>query len=393
MSQILATSIFSPEPIPLTAPSLPDLDSLCSSLIYAYLTTATKKQPNNPLIPLANLPRADLALRTEAAAVLSHASLKTSDLLTLDDLPSGLSPEGTRWLLVDHNALTGPLQKYSERVVGCIDHHADEGTVPRDSDEPRIIERAGSCMSLVVNYCRQGWDALPRSGEEEEEQDRQLAMVSLGPILADTAGLTAKEKVTLHDQRAVDFLEAKLKGYDRTKYYAEIETVKKDVSNLSLRDIFRKDYKEWTEGNLKLGISSAVQPLQYLLDSKADGNRDTLIDELRTWADERELDIVVVMTAFSKGDRGFARELLVWARGRTEGSAAVQAADFFREQFCEELQLETQGEWGLDMTNGDSEWRKGWKQGNLGASRKQVGPMVREAMKKALGLEDETADG
>ena len=89
------------------------------------------------------------------SAVLKHAGLTLKDLLTLSELPD-LKPEETRWLLVDHNSLTGPLTKYSEQVTGCVDHHADEDVVRKDAS-PRVVEPCGSCMSLVVDEERQIW--------------------------------------------------------------------------------------------------------------------------------------------------------------------------------------------------------------------------------------------
>ena len=63
---------------------LPDLDSLCSALLFAYFRTHTP--PHTLHIPLSNLPRADLALRPELNAVLNPAGLKPEDLVTLSDL-------------------------------------------------------------------------------------------------------------------------------------------------------------------------------------------------------------------------------------------------------------------------------------------------------------------
>jgi inorganic pyrophosphatase/exopolyphosphatase len=59
--------------------------------------------------------------------------------------------------------LKSGLQKiYSQRLFGCIDHHAEENAVPKDcKDEPRIVEKSGSCMTLVMEYCK---DAVRKEG-------------------------------------------------------------------------------------------------------------------------------------------------------------------------------------------------------------------------------------
>ncbi|RYP00251.1 hypothetical protein DL764_006587 [Monosporascus ibericus] len=374
----------------------PDLDSLCSALLLAYLRS--NAPPHALHIPLCNLPRGDLTLRPEFGAVLRAASLTPDDVLTLSELPppEALRPEDTRWLLVDHNALTGPLGRtYGARVVGCVDHHEDEGAVPRDAD-PRVIEKSGSCASLIVGLCRDAWDAL----DEDAQTDAHLARLALAPILTDTKRLGDAHKTTAHDERAAAYAEAKLRGasdgeYDRTAFFGGLSELKRDLSALSLRDILRKDYKEWTEGapsddddadpgsppsKLKLGTSSVPRPLSFLV-QKAGGSTEKLAEALGAWAAERGLDLVAVLTA-SETDGVFGRELLVWGRG---GPRAVDAARGFAEAQGEPLGLRTWGAGSLDAMPGDGgEWRACWTQGSLQSSRKQVAPMLREAMRRAL---------
>ena len=115
-------------------------------------------------VPITNIPAADIQLRPEYLAVFKHANIESKHLITLDDLPalsdieSKLAPENTKWILVDHNALQGQLGKmYAERVAGVIDHHDDEKKVPEDTgEEPRIIEKSGSCLcsALGCGYCQ-----------------------------------------------------------------------------------------------------------------------------------------------------------------------------------------------------------------------------------------------
>lgn len=339
--------------------------------MLAYLRTQTP--PRTLHIPLSNIPRADLALRTEMTAVLRHAGLQPSDLLTLSDLPEGLKPEDTRWLLVDHNALTGKLDVFNKSIMGVIDHHVDESIVPEDAT-PRIVEPCGSCMSLVVEESKPLWEALAASDETLGEQAK-LAKLGLAAILIDTVNLTEEAKIKPKDRTAADFLEKKLQGsgYDRTEYFEEIQRVKEDISGLSLRDILRKDYKEWDEGNLKLGIASVVQGLSYLLKDKASDDPAALLDALSSWAQERKLDVVSIMTT-SNPDGEFQRHLLVWGIS-DEGRAATAR---FVDGNTKALELEP---WGDGVLDGDG--RAAWRQKNLKESRKQVAPRLRNALTKA----------
>ena len=67
----------------------------------------------------------------------------------------------------------------------------------------------------------------------------------------------------------MEYLEAKIqmstkdaRTWDRTKFYKEITAAKKDIESIALDGILRKDYKQWTENGMKLGMSSVVKPLE-----------------------------------------------------------------------------------------------------------------------------------
>ncbi|KAM0346716.1 hypothetical protein ACHAPU_005431 [Fusarium lateritium] len=350
-----------------------DLDSLCSALVYAYMRTHTP--PHTLHIPLSNLPRDDLALRTEMSAVLKHAGLTLKDLLTLSELPD-LKPEETSWLLVDHNSLTGPLKTFSDRVTGCVDHHADENVIGKDAN-PRVVEPCGSCMSLVVDETRKIWEEISNQeaeGSDAASENEKLIKLALAPIISDTINLTAKSKVREQDLKAVSFLEERVKdkSFSRTSYFDEISAVKEDISDLSFRDIFRKDYKEWDGSGLKLGISCVVQDFDYLF-AKA-GAAEPLISAFEDWAKERNLDVASIMTT-SHPNGEFQRHLLVWGitrEGREAADRFVKAGD--------QLQLET---WRGGELDDHEHKRFAWRQKDLASSRKQVAPLLREALKKS----------
>lgn len=344
-----------------------------------------------------------MALRPELNAALNPAGLKPEDLVTLSDLPrEGLNPQDTRWLLVDHNALTGDLATpFSNLVIGCIDHHDDEGVVPHDlpPDQPRVFAKCGSCMSLVLDHCQPTWDRLVSDAAPCEDGtpaaacDAQLARVALAPILIDTTNLTSKDKTTDRDRRAVELAESRLTAppesssddkeeYDRAAYYDRLSELKEQILGLSYRDVLRKDYKRWTEGQLSVGISTVVRGFAYALAEVGDKDKDKFLEALRGWAGEQRLDVAAVMTV-SKPDGVFTRELLVWGLNE-EGVKVVRQ---FGRKFQETLGLET---WeGGELDGGGetkAEWRVCWRQTRTEHSRKQVAPMMREAMKESSRL-------
>jgi exopolyphosphatase len=317
--------------------------------------------------------------------VLSHANLKPSDLITLSDLPSAterssqLNPDKTRWLLVDHNALQGELGKiYGTRLVGCVDHHDEEGKVPKESDdEPRIVQKSGSCSSLVVESCKEAWDALSGKSTSKEEKtwDTELAYLALAPVLIDTTNLTIESKVTPADTDAVKYLESRISDldpdFDAEKYFEELSAAKHDIGGLSLRDILRKDYKQWNEaGSTIVGISSVVKDLQFLI--KKAGSEDEFSDASKEFAKERDLSVFSIMTT-ANHDGEFRRELCVWGLN----DKGIEVVKKFQTDSTEKLGLE---KWGSLDADENGQLRRCWWQNRVENSRKQVAPLLRTAV-------------
>ncbi|KAE9371197.1 DHH phosphoesterase [Stipitochalara longipes BDJ] len=362
-----------------------DLDSLCSAVVLAYLRTYSPFSKSNILyIPLSNLPRSDLALRPELLPVLKHANLKPCDLITLSDLTASTNHfpvEQTKWLLVDHNALTGELGRiYSSRVIGCIDHHDDEHKVPSNCDpEPRIVKKSGSCASLVVQYCKPIWNELSKTiGEDERVWNAELARLAIAPVLIDTQNLRDEGKTEESDRRAVRFAEGWImaaedgESYSTDEYFGEIQRAKEDIGGLSLRDCLRKDYKEWDEEGAKVGVCSVVRDLGFLLEKA--GDKEKFLEVVKKFAGEKELSIVSIMTT-SHQDGVFKRELLIWA---LDGKG-VAAAKAFARDAEEKLGLEGWREGELDA-EGEEQWRRCWFQTKVQHSRKQVAPLLRASL-------------
>ncbi|CAD6577662.1 MAG: Exopolyphosphatase [Alectoria sarmentosa] len=382
-----------------------DLDSLTSSLLYAYVKSIAPPQNNfSPIyVPLLNLPTSGLRLRPEFTAVCTHANIAIDRLITLDDLPSQSKLlRSVRWILVDHNKLQGDLgHQYSSRVQGVIDHHVEENAVPASTDpEPRVIEKCGSCTSLVVRQCKPAWDSISSSslstgaahGQGEvaiddsavtKVWDVQVAKMALASILVDTANLTAPGKVEQVDRDSVDYLEAKIKispkdarTWNRDRFYKEIDEAKRDISSLGLTEILIKDYKGWTENDAKLGISSVVKPLDFLVQKAGEEKLPSFENQLLQFMDDRDLSVFAIMTTSTSSEGEFQRELLVQAR-----SSASSSAINFAEQGASDFQLEDVNIKGVSMQDKSGQlWRKVWLQRDVSKSRKQVAPLLRKAM-------------
>ena len=380
-------------------------------MLYAYIRSASPpKSGFSPVyVPLVNIPRSGIRLRPEFTAVCKHAALHTSSLLTLDDLPDGaLKSDNLRWILVDHNKPAATLEHVPPaHIVGVIDHHEDEKIVPLEVDpEPRIVEKAGSCTSLVTRFCRSSWEVISSSslsigaahGQGDgaindsafiKAWDVGVAKLAIASILIDTNNLTAEDKVEHADKEAVEYLEAKIamspkdmRTWDRKSYYKEINKAKKDIGSFTLEEILVKDYKQWTEKGMNLGISSVVRDLEFLVgkaaESGSEGKGVAFNREIETFMKKRDLAILAIMTKSKSKTGDFQRQLLLQARPDVQEVALSCAESAEKELELEELSLD-----GVEMLSKPFTgrvWRNAWWQRKLAASRKQVGPLLRRAM-------------
>jgi exopolyphosphatase len=272
---------------------------------------------------------------------------------------------------------------YGQRLVGCIDHHDEEDIVPQEcGEEPRIVQKSGSCSSLVVEYCRDAWNTLSRRSESKDSAswDADLARLALAPILIDTTNLTNDYKVTPVDVKAAKYLESFIQAdptrkFDREDYFQRITAAKNDIGGLSLSNILRKDYKQWTvAGTTNLGISSVVKDIQFLIDKA--GGKAKFFASMKDFARERNLSMYSIMTASQK-DGTFGRELLIWALDER----GVYTAERFEADSKEKLGLQQWGDGTLDLRD-DAQWRRCWQQHKVENSRKQIAPMLKTYMQK-----------
>ena len=363
-----------------------------------------------------NIPAKDVALRPEFTAVLAHANIEPSELITLDDLPAldslpeTLKPESTRWILVDHNALQGKLGScYESQVIGTIDHHDEENKVPKDTgDEPRIVHKTGSCTSLVTNYCREAWDNLSAQSismgaalaqddarglvndqANSSTWDAEIAKVVLSSILIDTHNLQSKDKVTKHDIDAATYLEAKIassprlgNAFSREEYFEQIFKAKQHIDHLKLHDMLRKDYKEWSCESQTMGVSSVVKNIDFLAGKAEDekygsGASEAFAKAADGFATDRGLGLYAIMTTSTSAEGNFQRELYLSATN----TEAVRAASKFEKASSAELGL---AQWHGSISDvnctEDKCWRRIWQQRELQHSRKRVAPLLRQSL-------------
>ena len=383
-----------------------DLDSMTSSILYALVRSqAPPANAFTPLyVPLLNVPAADVALRPEFLLTFQRTQLQPSDLITLDDLPAfdrlqaDLPAENTRWILVDHNRLEGALgEVYGNCVHGVVDHHEEEHVVPQDTaPEPRVIETCGSCTSLVLRTLLgtpaeapgSGGVAVSYTSAQAEALSGDAANLALASILVDTHNLENQDKVRPTDVAVAGFLAAKAQEADsnwrQDKYFKEVQKAKRSIDDLPLQGILRKDYKQFRDAGVDLGMSTVVKPLDFLVEKAKDEEQGKRKESWNKAAAEfvskRKLGIWAILTTFStkEGDqKQSARQICLQYKDEEPESSAVRR---FERDAVEGLRLEQIDIKGLSEDAPDGYRRKIWQQGDTSKSRKQIAPLLRAAI-------------
>ncbi|KAG8916317.1 Exopolyphosphatase [Tulasnella sp. 419] len=346
-----------------------DLDTVASSIAYSYLATSLR---NDPTVALIQTPHSDLYLRPENLFAFQIAGLDAEqrDLLCVDDLPT--STTFPKIALVDHNRLNPAFEGDSVKVVGVIDHHADEGLY-KDAN-PRDITPVGSCASLVARDFQHLWTDSP--------VPQEVATLLLSAIYIDTAGLKPGDKAVDIDRAAASFLSkhstlpeqpqigliGEEPGLSLATLAKALSSRKKDIDNLSTRDLLRRDYKQWIWGGLSTGISTVPCGSKDWLDKDA-----KFWEGLDAYLDEKKLSILGVLTTF-KDKKEKRREVLFLLRSDVPQELETKLWNGL--ESSEELQLEKKKKVEVE----GNRRAKVWNQRNVTATRKQIAPLVQSVL-------------
>lgn len=208
---------------------------------------------------------------------------------------------------------------------------------------------------------------------------RSLAVLLLGAILIDTGNLKPhpQGKATDQDRRAAAILSSVQQlsspslstTSSDSDYFARLREAKSDVSSLSLRDHFRRDYKSFTSSNgFTVGLSSVLVGIEGLA---AKQGWEALQEALAKWAQERDLDLAVVLTNFRKGDKTCKEVLCLPLRESLR--SCVNELPGKTDFGVPDLALQA---WHSPEQS-KSPQLSSFQQGNVKATRKQVLPALR----------------
>jgi inorganic pyrophosphatase/exopolyphosphatase len=263
-----------------------DLDSMVSALARAYFTNLVNPSYGLP-VPMFNINREDIPLRTEATWLLRDCDVNTVNVTCLGDLDlKGLqSADQLAVTLVDHNLPAVDQWELISSTVDIMDHHKDDTGDHYKKDVTKMIKPVGSCATLVA---KDFLDQLPLA----LERNHDLVKLLLGAILVDTVNLdTSTGRTTDIDCDVVKQLKS-ITDIDRDHLYSQLQYAKFDLTGLSAYDLLCKDFKNAapTSSGVKAGAASIPESFGDFL-QRADSN-----DALTLFTEENGLDLLLLVS-------------------------------------------------------------------------------------------------
>ncbi|XP_019719224.1 exopolyphosphatase PRUNE1 [Hippocampus comes] len=346
-----------------------DLDSMVSSLVYAYYLSKTRGDEEVLSVPLLNIRQGELLLRSDNVFLLRQAGLSPDFLLFRDQLDlAALRRAGRlRLTLVDQNVLPSSDADLEGAVVEVIDHHALERN-PSPSC-PITVETVGSCATLVTERLVH---------KAPHVLDQQLAQLLYATILTDCVNMApAAGKVTAKDSQYVAALEARFPSLPpRAALFQALHNAKFDVSGLNTEQMLMKDMK-MLKGSLSMAVSVLFLPIEAFL------QRVELEAELCSFCHKLGLDLLVLMSISFTEAKQPVRELALFSHS---APCREQVSHF----------LERAGDPPLDLRPISSPHAHvaAYHQGNALASRKKLLPLLKDFLRARDGedKDDEAED-
>ncbi|KAM9806736.1 exopolyphosphatase PRUNE1 isoform 3-T3 [Syngnathus typhle] len=368
-----------------------DLDSMVSSLAYAYFLSKVSPCPVAPrlvqcavqaatfsgqtcgieeafVVPLLNIQQEELPLRSDNVFLLRQIGLSPDLLLFRDqlDLVALQRSDRLRLTLVDHNVLPSSDASLEGAVVEVIDHHMLERE-PSPSYHA-TVETVGSCATLVTERLLQ---------KAPHILDQQLAQLLYATILADCVNMApAAGKVTAKDSLFATALEARFPSLPpRAALFQALHNAKFDVSGLNTEQMLMKDMK-MLKGSLSMAISVLYLPIEVFL------QRAELEEELSGFCRKLALDVLVLMSISFTEAKQPIRELALFSHSAT---CREQVSHF----------LERAGDPALDLhaISCPHDHVVAFHQGNSSASRKKLLPLLKDFVRVRRGQDKDDEDG
>ncbi|XP_071436688.1 protein prune homolog 2 isoform X2 [Pithys albifrons albifrons] len=267
-----------------------DLDSLISTLVYAYFLDKVSP-PDVLCLPVLNIPRRDFSYFTETRFILEELNIPESFHIFRDEINlHQLNDEGKLSLtLVNSNMLTSDDKSLESAVVKVINP---------DKQCDRSLELQACSSSLVVKEILQ---------KAPELITQQLAYLLRGSILFKCMSLEV-DSITEQQEKVLSVLEEKFPDLPpRKEIISVLQETQFNAQGMSIEEVMLKDLKEISDGEIKVAISSVCMTLEDCMLHRS------LTGDLKTFIDKYGFDVLVILTNCLSDEKQTKRQIAVYS--------------------------------------------------------------------------------
>lgn len=261
----------------------PDSDTVGSAMAYAYLLN-------------------QLGINAQAAvsARVNNETQYALDFFGLEAPPVIDNAEGKQFILVDHSTYSQTIDGMDgARVAGIVDHHGIGDVTTSEQINVRSAPVGATASLIFLSY-----------QECDVEIPRDMARVMLMSLLSDTRNM--KRNVTEIDRAAYNALTGIADIEDIDALYQGMAEALASYGEMSDREIYLSDYKEYDAGGKTFGIADvnafgeekvremAERMLQVMGKAYEDSGLDYLFTIINNKGDD-DSENMMYMVAFGNG--------------------------------------------------------------------------------------------
>ncbi|XP_077562473.1 uncharacterized protein LOC144178467 isoform X4 [Haemaphysalis longicornis] len=329
-----------------------DLDSAVSAIVTAYLLHELQPVTSILVVPVLNVVKKDLKLRTEITYFFEQVEIPLDSLVCRDeiDLKKLHSQSKLSLTLVDHNLLPKEDGDLQAAVQEIIDHHRLETSHRCD----KTVEMVGSCCTLVAEKLLH---------TKPDLANPQVALLLYGTILLDTVCLSeSARKTTAKDLEVISRLQSLLPELNKEEVFKPLSRAKANVDGLTLDELLRKDLKAVCSSAKRIAISSVPGELKNIC------QENTMEAELDKFCKTHGYSALIILAvAVEEKSNSVQRQL------------AVFSSDIMlKQQLTSTLVAVGDPSLDLQVSHMSTDHLITFVQGNAQASRKVVLPVVRK---------------
>ncbi|KAM4053060.1 protein prune homolog 2 isoform 3-T3 [Anomaloglossus baeobatrachus] len=267
-----------------------DLDTIISTLAYAYYLDKITS-PGVLCLPVLNATRLEFDFYSETRFILEELDIPETCLIFKDEINLQRLNDEDRLsvTLVNFSAFTSEDESLEASVIKAINPEKQYNGDREFHDSSSV---------LVAKEILE---------EAPELLTPQLAHLLRGSILFSCL-FADHEKVSEQKEEILCILEERFPDLpSRQDIINSLQETKLHTQGPSVEDILLKEFKELSDGDIKVAITTMHMSLEDLMSYR------NIIGDLKIFLDKYEFDILILLASYSSGDQATRQQIAVYS--------------------------------------------------------------------------------